>query len=153
MRFTQRGGGARTFAAAAPLRARLQQILRMREIVDHVELQRLRADDLLAGEDQTQRRRQPDQLRQPCRAAPRREDAELRLGQPEFRGLVRRRHAPVARQRELEAAAEAHPVNRGDRRHLQPAQPREDAVAEIHHVAQRALVGVLRERIQVGARR
>src|SRR5205814_2389036 len=65
------------------------------------------------GEDQLLRDADAADAREALRPAPAGDDAEVDLGLPELRAA--RRVADVARERELAAAAEREPVDRGDR--------------------------------------
>src|SRR6185369_10760287 len=99
-------------ATATPLAAREQrgrdavEDRRMADLVDEPEPAGARRRHSAAGEDQVQRRRHADQARQPLRAAEAGDQAELHLGEAELRLLVLAGQAPVAAERELEAAAE-----------------------------------------------
>jgi hypothetical protein len=70
------------------------------------------APDQPPGHDQLLRPPEPDDLRQPRAAADVRDEADRRLRQPDHR--VRREHAEVARQRELERPADARALDRAD---------------------------------------
>ena len=94
----------------------------------------------LAAEDEVERRGQADEPRQPRGAAPRREDAELGFGQADFRALVGRGDAPIARERDLVSAADARAVNGGDGRDRQRGDARDRLLAEVDEDAQ--LLGV-----------
>src|SRR5919201_2920917 len=72
-------------------------------------------------EDELLRLRRPDHPHEPMRSAGAGEDAECDLGQPEDRGLVD--YAEVHGEGELERAAEAPAVDRGDGRHRQRGEP------------------------------
>ena len=75
-------------------------------------LQRGRGVDHVAGEDHLHRAAFADQARQALRAAAAAHDAEIDLGLGKSRVLAR--HADVARQRELVAAAETEAVDHRD---------------------------------------
>ena len=83
--------------------------------VDQADLARLRRANRLAGQHQVQRRREPDQPRQPLGAAGAGDDAERDLGHRELR--ARRRDAPVATQRRLHARAHRRSVDGRDDGH------------------------------------
>ena len=106
---------------------------------------RLGGVDDAAGEDQVQRAPEPDDPRQPLRAAVDQRDAPAPLGEAELR--PGRRDPQVAPQRELEAAGQAPALDRGDRR-LRRRQPREPERA----LGRLQARGERLDRLQVGAR-
>ena len=91
----------------------LHQLVGLEDAVDEADPQRLLRVDDPPGEDQVLRDAEAADPRQPLRAAPAGEDAEVDLGLAELRG--RGRVPEVARERELAAAAEREAVDRRDR--------------------------------------
>ena len=110
------------FGGAAWTAVRGDQPLRVRErtgqqvacndFIDEAELERFDRIDRLGIEDHAQRIVEPDEPRQPLRAARARDDAQRDFGQHEFRR--RRCNAIVAGQREFEPSADRRTVQRGD---------------------------------------
>jgi hypothetical protein len=93
--------------------------------IDDAKPPRLFREEKLSAKDDFQSARQSDEARQPRRAAPGRNNAEIHLGQSDARGGIGTRHAPVARERNLEPAAGAGAMNRGHRHARQRGQLRE----------------------------
>ena len=124
----------------------------MDELIDDPEPEGLLRPLHLAGEDDVERGARADEPRQPLAATGRGQDAELHLGEPELGLGVIGRHPVMARQGELEAAAQAGPVDAdGDR--LREAR---HALQQLLTVRDEALgFGGARERdelLDVGAR-
>ncbi len=78
-----------------------------------------------ARQHQVERERSAEQLNRAHRAAEARVDTELDLGQPERALVTLGHHAIVARERELQSAAERKAVDGGDRRNAERRNPRE----------------------------
>ena len=78
-----------------------------------------------ARQHQVERERSAEQLNRAHGAAEARVDAELDLGQPERALVTLGRHAIVARERELQSAAERKAVDGGDRGNAERRNPRE----------------------------
>ena len=114
-----------------------EQALVRHEVIHHAELECLFGDDCFACENDVERLGQADEAREPRAAAPRGEDAELNFRQSELRGLVGCGVAEVAREADLEAAAQGRAVNRGGSRQRERGEPAEDALAKLDDVAQR----------------
>ena len=111
------------------------------DLLDEAPVVRGPGVDRVAGEVEQQRAPEPDEPRQALRAAAAGDEAELDLRLPELRVL--RRDADVAAHRELEAAAEAEPVDRRDERRARRVHPR----AELLDPARRAALLRLRRRL------
>ena len=84
------------------------------DLLDQAVLERFRGADRIAADDHLDRELRTDRARQALRAAGARQQAELHFGQAEPGFLDR--HAKVACQRDLEAAAERGAVNGGNDR-------------------------------------
>src|SRR5206468_11680921 len=85
--------------------------------------------DHLPGQNQLHRNAFPHQPWQPLRAAVAGRDTELYFGLPELRVLAR--DADVARHRQLAAAAEGEPVDRGDDGFAARLETPQDALAAL----------------------
>ena len=84
------------------------------DLVDEADRERLGGVDLAAGEDQVERAAEPDDARQPLRAAVDQRHAPAALQAPEARVLAR--DPQVAPERQLEPAGHAPAADRRDRR-------------------------------------
>ncbi len=107
----------------------LEQDLCRADLVDEARGQRLRGSKRPARQDQVEGRREPDETRQPLRAARPRQQAQHHLRQPDRRLRGIGRHTVAARERELCAAAETGTVDRRHDRHPRGRDPVEDSLA------------------------
>ena len=103
---------------------------------DEPERERLVGRDAPTAHDDVLRAAEPDEPRQPLRAARARDHPDRHLGQAELHVL--RRETEVARERQLEADAEDEPLQRGDHR-LRAALGRGDVLGKPRDVPRRAL--------------
>jgi hypothetical protein len=99
---------------ARELLDRRVELLRGRDPVGEADPLGLLGPDQLPGHDQLLGPPEADDLRQPGRAAHIGDQPDPRLGQPDDR--VRREHAEVARERELQRAADARALDLADHR-------------------------------------
>src|SRR5207253_6476323 len=90
------------------------QVRGMHDLVHEAHLLGAASVELLAREDEIERVGETDETRGALRAAGAGDEAELNLGEADLRGLRLGRDAVAATERELEAAAEAGAVDRGD---------------------------------------
>ena len=122
----------------------------LRHVVDEPNRARLHGADLVPGEEEARRRRGADEREEPRERAPRRREPHARLLEADLRAVLG--DAQVARERELGAAADGRPGERGDdgdvERH-EPAAHLAPGVGEALGVALRARGAEL---AQVGAR-
>jgi hypothetical protein len=125
-----------------PPRRRDRDVLRRRwdELIDHPEPQRFRRAFALARQDDVERRARADQPGEPLASPRPGEDAELDLGEAELGLGVIGGHAIVTGKCELEAAAQARPVD-----------PHRDGLRERRHAVQHRLA-VARQLLGVGRR-
>ena len=120
---------------------RLAQLLARHDLLDEPPVVRGRGVDEVAGHVEVLRAPDPDEPRQPLRAAAAGDEAELDLRLPEL-GVVGD-HADVAAHRELETSAEAEAVDRRDERRAR----RVHAVPELLDPARRAALVRLGRRL------
>ena len=109
------------------------------QFVDESDAEGVVAVDLLGPQDHVERVAPSDTAREARRATPRRHRAEVQFRQADLRPLARRQ-AEVAGERELEPAAEAVPVERGDRRLVHRLDRSEHPQALVEHGLEAAAV-------------
>ncbi len=103
------------------------------------------------GEQQVEGAGQADQARQPRGAAEAGQDAEQHLGQSDLGARLLARDPRIARQRQLDAAAQAHAVDGRDRGHPQRREPPVDRVRAAHQGPHLLGVGERGDGVDVGA--
>jgi hypothetical protein len=133
------GGPARSLVRLLddPLRGGQQQLGR-HDVVDQARDPGSPRVERAAVQDDVERRRQPDETRQPLRAAPAGQDAEPHLGKTDLDARLIGRDAVMTCQRQLGAAAEA---GAADRRHDRKRQRLERGEQPLPPA--RGLLGVL----------
>jgi hypothetical protein len=120
------------------------------QLVHQPQTERLGAALALAGEDQAERRARADEPGQPLAAAGARDEAQLHLGEPELGLGMIGGDTIVARERQLEAAAQAGAVDRGDDRLGQRLHPAHHLLPLEAQPLRRALGSEPRELLDVG---
>ena len=133
---------------ARELERRVQQLRARHRLLDEPPVVGLRARDRVAAEVEVERAPVADEARQPLRAAAARDQAELDLRLAELRVLGR--DPDVARHRELEPAAEAVAVDRGDDRRPARVHPRGELLDPAGGAALGGLLDLLAQRRELG---
>jgi hypothetical protein len=108
--------------------------------------------DRAAGQHHVERRRRAGKARQALHSSPARHDAEHDFGKAEARGGVVDDDAIAARERQLEAAAQAKAPNERDRRILDGRKPLERVPAATHDGHRVGLAADDLELLDIGAR-
>ena len=114
----------------------LDQVFAGDQVVDQAAFEGEFGGQGLSGEDDLEGLGQADEARQPGRAAPGGEDAELGFRKADLGRFIGRSDPIVASQAELVAAAHTGPVDGRHRRDGQRGQPVKDQLAEFDQAPQ-----------------